>query len=48
MVRLGANLTASVIEMQGILIELLEKFEFSPAPGNPEIIRMASVLVHPM
>ncbi|KAF8589039.1 cytochrome P450 [Ramaria rubella] len=37
-----------MIEMQAILIELLESFKFSPAPGNPEIIRGASGFMMPM
>ena len=38
----------SLIEMQAILIELLENLEFSPAPGNIEIIRGATGLITPM
>ncbi|KAF8507787.1 PAH-inducible cytochrome P450 monooxygenase PC-PAH 1 [Gautieria morchelliformis] len=38
----------AMIEMQAILIELLEHFEFSPAPGDREIIRGASGFVIPM
>ncbi|KAF8589246.1 cytochrome P450 [Ramaria rubella] len=38
----------SMIEMQAMLIELLENFEFSPAPGNPEIIRCATGFMSPM
>ena len=34
--------------MQAILIELIEHFEFSPAPGNPEIIRCATGFMSPM
>ncbi|KAF8492452.1 hypothetical protein JB92DRAFT_1235696 [Gautieria morchelliformis] len=37
-----------MIEMQGILIELLGHFEFWPAPGNREIDRSASGSVIPM
>ncbi|KAF8576236.1 cytochrome P450 [Ramaria rubella] len=37
-----------MIEMQAILIELIENFEFSPAPGNPEIVRSATVVMVPM
>jgi hypothetical protein len=37
-----------LIEMQAILIELLENFEFSPAPGNINIIRGATGLMTPM
>jgi hypothetical protein len=35
-------MTFSMIEMQAILIDLLEEFEFSPPPGNVEIIRAAT------
>jgi hypothetical protein len=35
-----------MIEMQAILIELLENLEFSPPPGNIEIIRVQRVLWH--
>ncbi|KAF8583570.1 cytochrome P450 [Ramaria rubella] len=38
----------ALIEMQAVLIELIENFEFSPAPGNPEILRGATGLVTPM
>jgi len=38
----------ALIEMQAILIELLENLEFSPAPGNIEIIRGATGLITPM
>ena len=38
----------SMIEMQAILIELLEHLEFSPAPGNIEIIRGAAGIMRPM
>jgi hypothetical protein len=34
--------------MQAILIEFLEHFEFSPAPGNPEIVRGATGVMFPM
>ncbi|KAF8517113.1 hypothetical protein JB92DRAFT_2907351 [Gautieria morchelliformis] len=34
--------------MQTILIDFLENFEFSPAPGNPEIIRSATAVMSPM
>jgi hypothetical protein len=37
-----------MIEMQAILIELLENFEFSPPPGHVEIIRGAAGLMTPM
>jgi hypothetical protein len=37
-----------MIEMQAILIELLENLEFSPPPGNIEIIRGAAGLTTPM
>ncbi|KAF8483105.1 cytochrome P450 [Gautieria morchelliformis] len=36
------------IELQAILIELLENFEFSSSPGNPEIVKGASQIVVPM
>ncbi|KAF8586834.1 cytochrome P450 [Ramaria rubella] len=32
----------ALLEMQAILIELIENFEFSPAPGDPEILRSAT------
>ncbi|KAF8517110.1 cytochrome P450 [Gautieria morchelliformis] len=38
----------ALIEMQAILIELLENLEFSPPPGNIEIIRGATGLMSPM
>ncbi|KAF8582153.1 cytochrome P450 [Ramaria rubella] len=38
----------AVIEMQAVLVELIEAFEFSPAPGNPEIVRAVSVVMVPM
>ena len=38
----------SMIEMQAILIELIENLEFSPPPGNIEIIRGATALMTPM
>lgn len=38
----------AMIEMQTILIELLENFEFLPPPGNIEIIRAATGLMTPM
>ena len=34
--------------MQAILIEIIESFEFSPAPGNIEIMRGAAFLMTPM
>lgn len=37
-----------MIEMQTVLIELLENFEFLPPPGNVEIIRAATGLMTPM
>lgn len=37
-----------MIEMQSILIELLENFEFSPPPENVKIIRGAAGLMTPM
>ncbi|KAF8575892.1 cytochrome P450 [Ramaria rubella] len=38
----------SLIEMHVILAELLENFEFSPPPGNVEILRVAASLMVPM
>ncbi|KAF8507406.1 cytochrome P450 [Gautieria morchelliformis] len=38
----------ALLEMQTILIDFLENFEFSPAPGNPEIIRSATAVMSPM
>ncbi|KAF8587081.1 cytochrome P450 [Ramaria rubella] len=38
----------AMIEMQAILIELLENIDFSPAPGNIEIVRAATGLMTPM
>ncbi|KAF8589249.1 cytochrome P450 [Ramaria rubella] len=38
----------ALIEMQAILIELLESFEFSPPPGNIEILRGAAGIMTPM
>ncbi|KAF8518583.1 cytochrome P450, partial [Gautieria morchelliformis] len=38
----------ALIEMQAILIELLENLEFSPPPGNIEIIRGATGLMSPL
>ncbi|GJJ11629.1 hypothetical protein Clacol_005865 [Clathrus columnatus] len=38
----------SILEMQAILIELLENFEFSPSPGNVEIIRGSTGVMAPM
>ncbi|KAF8513598.1 cytochrome P450 [Hysterangium stoloniferum] len=38
----------AVLEMQTILIEILESFEFSPPPGNIEIIRGAAGIMSPM
>jgi hypothetical protein len=37
-----------MLEMQAILVAFLEEFEFSPAPGNPEIIRSATAIMSPM
>jgi hypothetical protein len=37
-----------MLEMEAILIAFLENFEFSPAPGNPEIVRSPTVLMNPM
>jgi len=39
---------SSVLEMQAILIELVENFEFSPPPGNVEIIGGAAGVMVPM
>lgn len=36
------------MEMQIILMELIESFEFSPAPGNIEILRVPAGLMSPM
>ncbi|KAF8589231.1 PAH-inducible cytochrome P450 monooxygenase PC-PAH 1 [Ramaria rubella] len=38
----------AMIEMQTILLELLENFEFSPPPGNVEIIRGPTGIMTPM
>ncbi|KIJ47476.1 hypothetical protein M422DRAFT_248894 [Sphaerobolus stellatus SS14] len=38
----------AVLEMQAILIELLESFEFSPSPDNIEIIMAAAGVMTPM
>ncbi|KAI0721412.1 PAH-inducible cytochrome P450 monooxygenase PC-PAH 1 [Cerioporus squamosus] len=38
----------SIIEMQALLVELIEKFEFNVAEGNPEIIRFAAGLMTPL
>ena len=38
----------SMLEMQEILAEFVEHFEFSPAPGNPEIIRSSAGIMTPM
>ncbi|KAF8511968.1 PAH-inducible cytochrome P450 monooxygenase PC-PAH 1 [Gautieria morchelliformis] len=38
----------ALLEMQTILIDILENFEFSPPPGNPEIIRSATAVMSPM
>ena len=37
-----------VLEMQATLIELVDNFEFSPPPGNIEIIRAAATIMSPM
>ncbi|GJJ11014.1 hypothetical protein Clacol_005243 [Clathrus columnatus] len=37
-----------VLEMQAILLELIENFEFSPPPGNIEIIRASVRIMGPM
>ncbi|KAF8510878.1 hypothetical protein BU17DRAFT_69864 [Hysterangium stoloniferum] len=39
---------SSVIEMQAVLIELLDNFEFSPPPGDVKILRAAGGIVSPM
>ncbi|KAF8579966.1 cytochrome P450 [Ramaria rubella] len=44
----GVRSCIGMIEMQAILIELIEHFEFSPAPGNPMIIRGATAFMAPM
>ncbi|GJJ11676.1 hypothetical protein Clacol_005912 [Clathrus columnatus] len=38
----------SVLEMQAVLLELIEKFEFSPPPGNIEILRAPVRVMGPM
>ncbi|KAF8515955.1 cytochrome P450 [Gautieria morchelliformis] len=38
----------ALLEMQAILIELIENLEFSPPPGNIEIIRAATGITSPM
>lgn len=43
-----ADNLARLFEMQAILIALIEHFEFSPAPGNPEIVRSATSIMSPM
>ena len=43
-----ADNLARLLEMQAILMALIEHFEFSPAPGNPEIIRSATSIMSPM
>jgi hypothetical protein len=37
-----------MLEMQAVLIELLENLDFSPPPGNVEIIRCATRIMTPM
>ncbi|KAF8578884.1 PAH-inducible cytochrome P450 monooxygenase PC-PAH 4 [Ramaria rubella] len=37
-----------LLEMQAILIELVENFDFGPAPGNVEITRRVAAIVQPM
>lgn len=37
-----------VLEMQTVLFELLENFEFSPPPGNVEILRVNVGVMEPM
>lgn len=34
--------------MQAILVELVENFEFSPPPGDVEILRVAAGVMGPM
>jgi len=39
----------STIEIQELLVEFIEKFEFSPAPGSPVVVStLAGILVSPM
>ena len=38
----------SIIEMQAILVELIEHFEFNIPDDKPEIIRFAAGLVAPL
>ena len=40
--------TYSMLEMQAILVEFLESLEFSPPPGNIEILRCAMGIMAPM
>ncbi|KIJ37322.1 hypothetical protein M422DRAFT_781867 [Sphaerobolus stellatus SS14] len=42
------HLPSRILEMQAILIEMLENFEFSPPPGNVTIMMQASVITAPM
>ncbi|KAF8507289.1 cytochrome P450 [Hysterangium stoloniferum] len=45
---ISLTIYTQIIEMQVILIELLESFEFSPPPGNVEIRWALASLVTPM
>jgi len=38
----------ALTEMQTLLIELIDKFEYEPAPGNPEIIPATPHIISPM
>ncbi|GJJ11694.1 hypothetical protein Clacol_005930 [Clathrus columnatus] len=44
----GIRSCIGVLEMQAILLELIENFEFSPPPGNIEIIRASVRVMGPM
>lgn len=37
-----------MLEMQALLVELVENFEYSPPPGNVEIRRAAVSLMFPL
>jgi hypothetical protein len=37
-----------MLEMQVMLAELIENFEFSPPPGNVEIVRAVTTVMCPM
>ena len=42
------TMTIRMIQMQAILIELIDNFEFSPPPGKVEIIRAFAGHMTPM